>query len=139
MVRYSGGSRCLPVYQDFPRGSKLVYLVDDPAGVFLYPVIFIDMGWRTRTISDTQTSSHEVSSRAVGDRCARQAEVATDKLPPECLGMTRECGFPGRSRVTEPDLHDETDGRSLCVCGVSVRVRMRVCVLVVPHESIAVW
>lgn len=45
------------VYQDFSRGFQarpvLVYLVDDPAGVFLYPVIFIDMGWRTRMISDT--------------------------------------------------------------------------------------
>lgn len=41
------------LYQDFSGGSKLVYLVVDPAGVFLYPVILIDMGWRTRTISDT--------------------------------------------------------------------------------------
>lgn len=52
VVRYSGGSRCLP--RLFWAVSKLVYLVVDPAGVFLYPVmIFIDIGWRTRTISDT--------------------------------------------------------------------------------------
>lgn len=49
----SGGSR---FYTDLPRlfwGTKLVYLVADPAGVFLYLIDIHDLGWRTGTISDT--------------------------------------------------------------------------------------